>query len=61
MVLVLSVGGIIAVIGATALFFVFRMFGERNAGKGRHIGLMVALIAFIFLCCGVLVMVSYRQ
>lgn len=49
-----------AAVGGTVLFFVFRMFGEHGAGKGRHVGLMVALIAFIFLCCGVLVMLSYR-
>jgi hypothetical protein len=60
MILVLSVGGVMAAVGATALFFLFRMFGQRDAGKGRHIGLMAALIVFIFLCCAVLVIVSYR-
>jgi nitrate/nitrite transporter NarK len=60
MVQVLAVGGIIAAIGATALFFLFRMFGQQGAGKGRHIGLMLALLAFIFVCCFILIRLSYR-
>jgi uncharacterized membrane protein YidH (DUF202 family) len=54
------VGGIAVVtVGAAALFLVFRTFGGKEAGKPWHIALMVAVIAFVFLCCLVLLMLSY--
>lgn len=56
------VGGVVVVtIGASALFLVFRTFGGKDAGKPWHIALMVALIAFVFLCCLVMLMLSYAR
>lgn len=51
--IVLAVGFAIAAIGTAAVFLVFRRFG----GKG-HFGLIGALVAFLFVCCAVLLLVS---
>lgn len=54
------VGGVVIVTaGAGVLVFVFRTFGGKEAGKPWHIALMVALIGFVFLCCFVLLMLSF--
>lgn len=46
-------------IGATALFFAFRAFGQKQAGSQRHIALIAGVIAFIFLCCFILFVVTH--
>jgi hypothetical protein len=48
---VLAVGFAVIGIGTLILFFIFRAFGGAKAGGTTHKALMVALIAFIFLCC----------
>lgn len=49
--IVLVVGLVIAAIGTGGLILFFRMFGTKEAGRSSHIGLVAALIGFIFLCC----------
>jgi hypothetical protein len=41
-------------VGATTLFFAFRAFGGAKAGKPEHLALIGGLVAFLFLCCFVL-------
>jgi uncharacterized membrane protein len=60
LIIVLVVGTLIMGIGATALFFIFRAYGSGKAGSTKHTALIVALIAFIFLCCLGLFVLSYR-
>jgi membrane-bound metal-dependent hydrolase YbcI (DUF457 family) len=60
LIIVLVVGSIIAAIGTVALVFVFRQFGEKQAGSSAHFGLMAALLIFIFAVCGALFWLSYR-
>ena len=51
---VLIVGGAIAVIGAGVLLIAFRAFGRQSRA-----GLLIAaLLAFVFLCCLILLRVS---
>lgn len=59
LVFVLIAGLVVVSLGAGVLLFVFRTFGGKEAGQPWHIALMVALIAFVFVCCGVLLMISY--
>ena len=49
----LAAGLAIAAIATGAVFLVFRRFG----GKG-HFGLIGALVAFLFVCCVVLLLVA---
>ena len=54
------VGGAIAVIGTVILLLAFRAFAPEVAG-GREFRasiLIAALLAFVFLCCAVLIRVS---
>lgn len=46
---VLTVGILVVGAGATALYFVFRRFGEAKAGGQAHMLLMAGLIAFVLL------------
>jgi len=57
--IVLIVGSIIGAAGYIVLYFVFRGFGGKQAGKSSHIGLMAALIAFVFVVCLALFALSY--
>ncbi len=59
LILVLIVGTIVMTIGTFTLFVIFRRFGEAEAGGTSHKGLIVALIAFIFLCCAALLKLAY--
>jgi len=60
LIVVLVVGSIIAAIGTVTLVFIFRQFGEKKAGSSSHLGLMAALLIFIFAVCGALFLLSYR-
>jgi hypothetical protein len=60
LIIVLIVGSIIGGIGTVTLVVIFRQFGEKRAGSSSHIGLMAALIAFVFAVCGALFLLSYR-
>ena len=51
---VIAVGGAIAVIGATILLLAFRAFGK----PFRANVLIAVLLAFVFVCCLVLLRVS---
>ena len=57
---VLIIGALMAAIGVTILVLAFRSFKSADAGKTRHIKLMVSLIAFVFVCCVVLFILSFR-
>lgn len=57
--IVLAVGLGIAAVGTIVLFFVFRAFGEKGAGGSSHVGLIGALIAFVFICCVALFRLAY--
>jgi hypothetical protein len=59
--IVLIAGGAIGVIGAAVLFFAFRLFAGREAGGRKHIAVLASLIAFIFVCCFVLFILSYAE
>ena len=48
---VLAAGSIIVSIATTLLFFAFRAFGGEKAGRGAHVALIAALVAFVFGCC----------
>ncbi|PYQ62827.1 MAG: hypothetical protein DMF58_00560 [Acidobacteria bacterium] len=52
---VVTIGGAISVIGAVALFFAFRSFRGREF---RASVLVAALLAFVFVCCIVLLRLS---
>jgi hypothetical protein len=57
---VMIVGGAIGFLGAAALFFVFRAFAPA-ATRGREfraVVLIAALLAFVMLCCAVLLRLS---
>jgi len=60
LIIVLVVGSIIAAIGTVTLVVIFRQFGEKRAGSSSHIGLMAALLAFVFAVCAALFLLSYR-
>lgn len=60
MIVVLAVGLAIAGIGTAALWFVFRSFGGQRPGSSSHIGLMAGLVAFVFVVCAALLLLSYR-
>jgi uncharacterized membrane protein len=59
LIVVLIAGSVIIGGGAVALFFIFRAFGGKKAGSSSHLGLIVGLVTFIFLCCLVLFAVAY--
>jgi len=50
----------LAVVGTAvlALYFAFRAFGTTKAEKPAHFALIFALVAFILLCCVVLLRLS---
>lgn len=48
LILAVIAGTVIAGVGATALFFAFRAFGQ---GKRTPLIILGALIVFIFVCC----------
>jgi len=50
------VGGAIGVIGASVLFFAFRAFRGRDAFRATV--LVAALLAFVLLCCVILLRLS---
>ena len=52
-------GSIVMAIGTIALVIIFRRFGGAKAGGTSHKKLIVALLAFIFLCCLGLFALSY--
>jgi hypothetical protein len=56
---VLAAGSIAVAIGATLLFLIFRAYGGAKAGGTTQNVLIAALIAFIFLCCAGLLVLSY--
>lgn len=51
---VLLAGTIVFAIGTTVLVFAFRSFGSRP-----RMGLIAALVAFVFVCCALLFALSY--
>jgi hypothetical protein len=57
---VLLVGGAMGVIGAGILIVAFRAFGSApwRGGELRAVVLIVGLLAFVLLCCAVLVLFS---
>ncbi|MDQ3282265.1 MAG: hypothetical protein M3Q69_12725 [Acidobacteriota bacterium] len=57
---VLLIGTIIGAIATTTLIVIFRQFGGRKAGTSQHIALIFGLIAFLVLCCILLLVLSYR-
>jgi hypothetical protein len=57
--IVVIVGSIIGAAGYTTLYFIFRAFGTKQAGKSSHVGLMVGLLAFILVTCIALFTLSY--
>ena len=55
MTIVLGAGIIVVGIGTTALVIAFRSFG----GKKPKLGLIAALVGFVFVCCALLLALSY--
>jgi hypothetical protein len=60
LIVTLIAGLAIVGVGASLLFFAFRAVAEGRAGERRFIGLSMALIAFIFICCAVFFALSLR-
>ena len=58
MTIVLTVGSIMFGIGAITLFFAFRAFGGAKAGKPAHFALIGGLVAFLIVCCVILLRIS---
>ena len=56
----LSIGLVIAGIGVSILVLAFRAFGTADSGKKRHLKLMAALLAFVFMCCIGLFIASFQ-
>jgi hypothetical protein len=52
--IVLIAGTAIVAIGTTVLFLAFRSFGKKS-----NLGLIAAVIAFVFICCVALLLLSY--
>lgn len=52
-------GSIVMAIGTITLVIIFRRFGGAKAGGTAHRKLIAALLAFIFLCCLGLFVLSY--
>lgn len=61
LVIVLVVGTFIATVGAGALYFIFRRFGEAKAGGTSHMLLIGALLAFVLCACAALFALSYSR
>ena len=60
----LLVGGTMALVGFTGLFFAFRAFGRADGREGalRGIVLIIAVLTFVILSCVVLLRFAvYRQ
>lgn len=55
---VVIVGGTIAIIGATALFFIMRAFRKGEFGASV---IVAALLAFVLVCCVVLLQFSLAR
>jgi hypothetical protein len=56
---VLVGGSAVVVIATAVLYVVFRKFGGKQAGSQGHFALMAALVAFLFLCCFALFVLSH--
>lgn len=54
---VIAIGGAIGVIGAGILFFAFRAYGR----DFRATLLTFVLLAFVLLCCGLLLVLSFLR
>ena len=52
---VLVIGALIAAVAVTALYIAFRSFGRKSS-----IGILAALIGFIFVCCVALLLISHE-
>jgi hypothetical protein len=59
LIIVLIAGCAVMAICTVALVFVFRAFGGAKPASASHVGLMAALIAFVFACCAGLLLLSY--
>ncbi|MFL6248247.1 MAG: hypothetical protein ACJ74H_19645 [Thermoanaerobaculia bacterium] len=59
LILVLVIGSIVMAIATTTLVIIFRGYGGAKAGGTSHKILIVALLAFVFLCCAVMFTLSY--
>lgn len=55
MTIVLGAGVVIMGTGTAALVIAFRSFG----GRKPRLGLIAALVAFVFVCCALLLALSY--
>jgi hypothetical protein len=57
---VMAVGGIVVVLGAVALFFAFRAFGrEGEESGGSGLRMLLGAVAFILVCCLILLRWSF--
>lgn len=57
----LAVGLLVASVAGTALYVIFRRFGEPKAGGQSHMLLIGSLLAFVFLVCAALFGLSYSR
>lgn len=44
-------GGSIAAVATLVLFFAFRAYGGKKAGRTTHLVLIAGLVVFVFACC----------
>lgn len=59
LILVLIAGTVIIGGGAVALYFIFRAFGGKKPGGSSHMGLIIGLVVFVFICCLLLFALAY--
>lgn len=59
LIVVLIAGSVIIGGGAVALYFIFRAFGGKKAGSSSHLGLIIGLVTFVFICCVLLFALAY--
>lgn len=57
---VMVIGLLIVAAGTVILFLSFRAMGDGKLAERRHIRVSIALIVFLFLCCGAFYAISLR-
>ena len=59
--IVLVAGTLFIAAAAVTLYIIFRRFGSKGAAGQSHMALMAGLVAFVFLACVLLFLLSYSR
>ena len=60
LIVALLAGVVIAGVGGSLLFFVFRALAEGRKSERKYVILAAALLSFVFLCCAIIFVISLR-